>query len=159
MNNDRLQEIGGQLGVTRAEIVVMKKQRLGEDILQAPLRMWAFVIGILAGIQGFSVAGYYLYMDGSSSYPGGTYDPPGGWFMPMFAFTGLAGLTGGAGLITVKLRKGPNMNANRAFVMVATLLSILAFNAVYFLFGPLLVNWTRGFMYGVYSREEVKPLG
>ena len=152
MNDEKLKEIGGKLGVSKAEIRTLKRISLGERIM-AVFEDWVVkLLIILSGAQGIAL-GFYVAAR-QPSYPAtGSYEPPGGLFMPVKLFTGAVGVTGLAGAGYVVRTGGEDRKDKLLKILVTAILAILAFTIGYgfhLSFSDLLATPA----YGVYSRDQ-----
>ena len=151
MNDHKLTEIGEPLEISENDVKTLKKANLGERLFSTLGNKFIILISLLSGVQGLSIGTYYSYRDGLS-YPG-SYEPPGGWFAPIYVFGLAAGGAGTAGAAYVKKRKTHNMGEQLFLVMATVLFAFLAFTFAYVFTGPL-PNWSITLMYGVYSKED-----
>ena len=93
-------------------------------------------------------------MDDKQGYPG-TYEPPGGWLLPIFAFGAAAGGAGATGAAYVELQADrAKRRKQQALILGAVILSFVAFTGAYCcgIFPTVGVTY----MYGVYSRKQVR---
>ncbi len=152
MNAEKLQELGGELGVTRKERRALRRMSLGERIGRVFDDLAASLLVLLSGILGLTTGLVVIALQ--PSYPSSeTYVPPGGEYGPVAFFAGSAGITGFIGACYVEV-KGGKEKGNKLFkVLVVTVLSVLAFTIGYGIY-PVTSNWGMAFMYGVYSRDK-----
>ena len=157
MNDEKLQEIGQEMGVSRGEIGAMKRRNTAERLSMVFEDKAARALMILSGVQGLSIGAFISSMD-SAAYPG-SYEPPGGMLMPIKAFSGAAGLAGLGGAGYVLKKGGADRRTKLAMVLGTVLFAILAFVAGYCC--GLWPFYSMAFMYGAYSnkRREVRKTG
>jgi len=152
VDRERLEEIGEKLGIPASEIKEIKKQGFADWLYWSVRNTTVHVLALLSGIQGLSLAIFYGYMDDKQAYPG-TYEPPGGWLLPIFAFGAAAGGAGATGAAYVEFKADKaKRRKQQALILGAVLLSFFAFSGTYCC--GIIPTAGVTYMYGVYSRKD-----
>ena len=156
MKAEKLREARETLGVSEQDTKKLEKQRKREKRFEAAEKKILAIFGFFSGIIGFSLGYGYAHIDSKVAYPG-EYEPPGGYFLPVFLFISATVAGGVAGKQYIKRRDFPGAEKQIHTIIITLPLLILLFILTY-LGGIYLGVWANATMYGVYSRNEVMAL-
>ncbi len=156
MNDEKLREFGGDLGVTEQEIRTIKRKSLGERITMVFENKAGSILFVISGIQGFIIGTFIWKMD-EAAYPM-NYEPPGGMLMPVKVFGGVAGAAGIGAAAYVQRKGGPEKQIKLFMILIPVLFST-SFFALTYCFGVM--PYYAIMMYSVYSHKnkEVRSRG
>ncbi len=153
MNHEELAGAREALELEEEDEDHLEVQKKQEKKFEKREKLLLYLAGWLSAICGFGIGYQYGYLRQTMTYPGGSFDPPGGHLLP-FAVFGSATLTGvGFGNHRITENDFPGKKRQLRWLTMAIPVFILAYILSY-IAGFVLSTWANSFMYGVYSRDQ-----